>query len=362
MRVAVVVLQNPTLNAFVAGSTDKTKVALAVHFHSAILEPQLTDEEILAVVFHELTHVTKLHVLPEVREATQRYYVAVGGTEPIGALQIDDSRVRAHLTRWQELAGLAGAYSRRELGELPVGGNLADLFEWLLESLEPVCPGQVAEARAVQSELLAARAPLDGDLVVDSQRAARIKSSLDLLGACGRINSTMSLSQMFASEPQWPTYLHSVLRADELWLLEDPDALTALRILVGDRREKMRTEAAAFEHDLGTPWTAARYFSTEEQADDMSVRVSKAQRFAAPGVSLLMHRLLDDPALCDAAVAHDAVPYGVRLDDSHHATCWRIAHARQLAAGDNAPARRVSVEAEHGPWTPTRPSDGRPMY
>jgi len=362
MRVAVVVLQNPTLNAFVSGSTDTTKVALAVHFHSAILAPQLTDEEILAVVFHELTHVTKLHVLPEVRDATQRYYVAAAGTEPIGAVQIDDTRVRTHLARWQELARLVGGYARRELGDLPVGGNLDELFAWLLESLQPVCPGQVADVQTVRNQLLAERAPLDGDIVVDAQRAARIKTSLDQLGACGRLNSTMSLSQMFADEPAWPSYLETVLRTEELWLLDDPDALTSLRILAGDRREKMRAEATAFEHDLGAPWTAGRFFSTEEQADDMAVRVSKAQKFAAPGVSLLMRRLLADPALCDAAVAQGAVPYGVRLDDLHHATCWRIAHARQLAAGDDAPARSVSVEAERGPWTPTRPSDGRPMY
>jgi hypothetical protein len=360
-RVSVVVLQNDAINAWVAGTPDQTKVAVSVHFHSAILAPELGDEEILGVVFHELTHIAKLHVLPEVFEQTKRYYVA-DGAEPIGALQTDDTRVRSQVETWTNMAALAGAYSRAELSDMPFGGNLGALFTWMLQSVQPACPAQVADVVTIQSELAANVSWLDDDVAVTAQQKVRIDTALDLLSACSRTSSPLSISQLITGATDWTEYLHAALPADEQWLLDESDGVTALQILAGDRREKLRTAAQTFQRDVGVPWTAARYFSTEEEADDVSVRVTKAQKFAEPGVSVLMHRMMTDKGPCDGALASGHVPYGVRLDDSHHGTCWRIAHARQMSAGADSSARRVTVETARGVWTPTRPSDGTPMY
>lgn len=359
-RVSVVVLQNDAINAWVTGSTDWTKAVVSVHFHSAILAPELGDEEILSVVFHELAHITKLHVLPEVKDRTQRFYLA-DGAEPVGAFQADDARVRSHVLPWIETASLSGGYAKPELVDLPFGGNLGSLFTMLLQPLEAACATQVADVRAVQSEIVAGMSWLDDDVTATPQLATRIRTNLDRLSACARANNPFSLAQMLEGDTEWLDYLHTVLPADEQWLLDENDPVTALQILVGDRREKMRATAQTFEREVGAPWTAARYFSTEEEADDVSVRVTKAQKFAAPGVSTLMHRMMTESAACDGALAKAEVPYGVRLDDSHHGTCWRIAHARQMDAGADTTARRV-VDVERRPWTPTRPSDGRPMY
>jgi len=361
VRMSVVVLQNDVINAWVSGSTDQTKAAVSVQYHSSILAPELGDEEILAVVFHELAHITKLHVLPEVYEQTQRYYVAAGA-EPIGAFQTDDTRVRTHVQEWTKIAALAGAYTRPELKDMPFGGNLGALFTWMVQSLQPACPVQAAEVLTLQNELAAGISWLDDDVVATAQQAARIAPALDALGACSRTSSPLSIATLITGATDWSDYLHTALPADQQWLLDEQDGVTALQILAGDRREKLRSDALTFEREVGAAWTAARYFSTEEEADDMSVRVTKAEKFAEPGVSVLMHRVMTDRAPCDGALAKNEVPYGVRLDDSHHGTCWRIAHAHQLANAADTTARRVNVEVARPMWTPTRPSDGKPMY
>ncbi|MFN0252864.1 MAG: M48 family metalloprotease [Kofleriaceae bacterium] len=360
-RVSVVVLQNDVINAWVTGATDETKVALSVHFHSAILAPELGDEEILGVVFHELAHITKLHVLPEVHAQTMRYYLA-DGAEPIGAFQTEDTRVRPHVEAWVNMAAFAGPYTRPELSDMPFGGNVGALFTWMMESLESACPAQVAAVRTIQSELAANVSWLDDDVVANAQHKVRIDTALDLLGACSRTNGPVSIAQLTLGATDWTEYLRSAVPVDEQWLLDESDGVTALQILAGERREELRAAALTFQREVGAPWTAARYFSTEEEADDLSVRVTKAQKFADPGVSTLMRRMMDDKGPCDGALASGNVPYGIRLDDSHHGTCWRIAHARQMAASGDSSARRVTVETARGVWTPTRPSDGKPMY
>lgn len=358
-HVAVVVLPETTLNAFVTGSTDQTKAVLSVQYHTAILAPEIGDEELLGVVWHELAHATKLHVLPEVYDQTLRFYVA-DGAEPIGAFQSEDARVRGHVSTWTELAGFAGPYARPELRDLPLGGNLGALFGWMLEMQQPSCPAEVAEANALVGEVAMAESPLDEDIVLDAARSVRIQSVLDRLATCTR-NGALSINQLVAGDPAWTDYLASVIAPDERWLLDETDGITALQILAGDRREKLRAQAAAFQREVGKPFTAARYFSIEEEADDVSTRVSQKAKFAAPGVSLLMHRAMTNAAPCDDALAKKTVPYGVRLDDPHHGTCWRIAHAHQLAESSDASARREPVAAR-GMWTPTRPSDGKPLY
>lgn len=363
-RLSVVVVPNININAWVTGNTEATKVAVTVHYHSAILAPELGDEEILSVVFHELAHITKLHVLPEVHEKTQRFYLA-SGDEPVGAHQADNAQVRDHVARWIDAAAFAGPYTRPELADLPIGGNLGALFGWYLEGAAATCPTQVAEVQGIQNELVASISSADDDIVATAQQRARIVGALDRFATCARTGYAVSIHAMLGGDPEWNNYLSSVIPADQQWLLDEQDGVTALQILAGDRRDQLRATGQTFQRELGASLGAARYYSTEEEADDMSVRVSRSEGFATAGVEALMHRMLENAAPCDDALAKKQVPYGIHLEDTHHGTCWRIAHARQMKATPESTARSAPVVSEvdrHGPWTPTRPSNGKPMY
>ena len=358
-HVGVVVLDDPSINAWVTGSTETLKAALSVHYHSAILDPSLGDEEILGVVFHELAHVTNLHVLPEVYEKTQRYYVA-GDVEQIGAFQADNARVRTHETEWLDVASFAGPYTGAALLDLPLGGNLGALFAWYLDERQAACPTQIDAVRTLMSTI-GSSVGIDDDVIVTPQVAAQLPSALAALSACNEAAGAYSVRTMLSGDADWTDYLATAVAAEHQWLLDEPDGATALVILAGDRRSKLTSIAQAFKRELGAPWSKVRYFSTEEQADDVSVRATLAAQHAAPGVSLLMTRVLPDAAACETAITNKQVPYGVHLDDSHHGTCWRIAHARQLAKTPTTTARTLPV-APRATWTPTRPSTGEPMY
>lgn len=364
-RLSVVAVDDPTLNAYVTGSPDTGHAVLSVQYHSAILAPEISDDELLGVVFHELAHAVKLHILPEVYDKTQRFYVA-DGAEPIGSLQADDARVRTHVGEWQNLAWVAGPYAKAELRDLPFGGDFDVVFSTALQAQPNICVAQVTAYNTLRTEIQgSSTGVIDEDLVISAATSTRIRTTLDALASCMRQQgSKPSIRQLFANDPEWTSWLQSVVAANEQWLLDDDDALIAAMILIDDRRTQMRAMKQGFERDLGASWASARFFSTEEEADDVSVRLGKAHKLAAPGVSMLMRRVMGSgAAACDQAIAAQRAPYGVRLDDPHHGDCWRVAHAQQLASeADTSSARRVSAPVAREPWTPTRRPTGEPMY
>ena len=364
-HMSTVVVHDNTLNAWVTGVPEATKVALSIHLHSALLAPAISDEEILGVLFHELAHITKLHVLPEVKEATAQFYLAGGAAEPIGAAQPDDARVRAQVKPWIDLALVAGPYMQPELGDVPYGGDLGALLDEMAGAVPSQCTTEVSELYNLLRQIQTSTGIVDENITVTAQTGQFLDLALDRLVVCNNGYGARSINAVVGGT-EWGPHLMKVLAASEHWLLEEDDGLTALRVLVKDRREKLRALAQTLEHDLGVAWGSVRYFSTEEEADDVAAGVSTAQKLAAPGAEMLFYRLLGDRTACDRAITTGSVPYGARLDDAHHATCWRIAHGRQMAAaaassGMSANVRRPSV-VERGPWVPTRPATGEPMY
>jgi hypothetical protein len=94
----------------------------------------------------------------------------------------------------------------------------------------------------------------------------------------------------------------------------------------------------------------------EEEADDISARLSKANKLASTGVEDTMVVALEtEAAACENDIAAKAVPYGRDLVDNHHGACWRIAHARQLR-NQAQPARTLDVAPTRAAWVPTRPT------
>ena len=105
----------------------------------------------------------------------------------------------------------------------------------------------------------------------------------------------------------------------------------------------MRAIESKFATAQGQPWSSMRFYSYEEAADDMSVKVTKAAQLDTVGVAGLMMKMLPaaDQVKCEQSIAAGGlVPYGLNVADEHHGTCWRVAHARQLA---NAPMTRVAL-------------------
>ena len=121
-----------------------------------------------------------------------------------------------------------------------------------------------------------------------------------------------------------------------------------------DKKHRATSRAAAdsFAGATGDDWSRLRYFSVEEDADDVSTMVmhgagldptSIASFFRTVGLSAEVR------AACDAALPFPG--YGVDLEDPHHAVCWRIGHVQRESATYHArtPVQQVIPRAVRRP-------------
>lgn len=360
-RLALVLLDDPSANAWVTSNPDLGKAVLSVQVHTGIFLDSFTDDDLLGVLFHEIAHITKLHVFPDIRDRTLRFYLA-DGAEPVGAYQPDQAPVRDAVTRWLELAQLVGAHSTAALDDLPLGGNLDALFSIYLQQVPFACAPAAAGVNALYARYLPS--PLDDSLAIDATGTGEIDRALDVLGDCVAPHGQTMQGFIASLDAEWQAYVMSQFAADEQWLLPE-DAFAVLTLLTSDRRGKLLAIERQLATKVGKPWSAVRYFSTEEQADDIAVTMSQVAKMAEPGVAgFMLDALVEFRGACEERIASGTVPYGVRLDDDHHGTCWRVAHARQLASSAGTSARQLAgPDAQpRTPFVPTRQPDGKPMY
>jgi hypothetical protein len=362
-RVGLSVMDDPRINAFALADGDPGKVGMSVQIDRGLLENGLTDDQIVGVLLHELTHVVKLHALIDVQFLTRKYYVAYDG-EPIGAFEHEPKVARAAGIAWRAYAVMGGIANDPVYSDLPIDGNLANLFDQYATSVQtriPACIDAVNVVEHLRGTLN--RMPLDGSIPFSPAQQAAATGSLDMLHTCvaGDPFTLRDLASALGSA--WTVYLATELSGPEKTLL-DGRALESILALVQKRRSQLHRIEEAFTARTTAPWTALRYYSYEEEADDYSVRIGTAHGVDEVGVSATMFAVLGDarPA-CEAVLAAPPVPYGINLLDDHHAPCWRIAHARQLAAmltAHAAPALAPSPPRET--WTPTRRETPTPVY
>lgn len=359
-RLSVVVLDDPSENAFVIPSADGEKSTLVVTLLSGLLQPTYSDEAIAGVIAHELGHIVNLHVFPEVQDGFATYYIAAEGEEPIGDQQPFDARWHELGRAYAEISAEVGGDHQAGLGDVPDGGVIG-LAHYLFLSGVAVDLGACTSAA---DALLAEIDGIDSSLALDDAAVISAGQESALAIADGAFRGCMSSSGITyravdAELAEWglaPRILSTETNLYEL------DAASAFARLTRARRDDLAAREAAFTAETGQPWTAMRWYSPEEQADDTAVRYSRIDPLGMPGSAEALGNLLHDrgPA-CDAARASGTVPYGVNLHEPHHATCWRIEHAyRYDAMLDDRRPRRPSPR---GPaFVPTRRAPLVPIY
>ncbi|HEY4060197.1 MAG TPA: hypothetical protein VGM39_26465 [Kofleriaceae bacterium] len=352
-HLALVMLEDPSVNAFVTSDVETGKAALSIQVLAGLYVDGVTDDDIINVMFHELEHTYGLHVVQDVPAQIRRFYLA-DGSEPIGARQANDANIAERANQWRAMTEFAGPYDTGLLGELPYGGYVGALFADYLTNVRTRDNGTCGDAALSVQDLYAEIAPrsseFDQSLHLDDTISTRIKARLDALSACVA-HYPWSLQDFLAQEGQdWVSYMNTVLTPDEQWLLPE-SVFETITLLADDRHGQMRAIEDKFQQQIGKPWSDMRFYSFEEAADDMSVRVDQHIKavnpevyIEAPGVSGLMMKMMSvqDQVQCQQAIdAGGLVPYGLDVADEHHGTCWRVAHARQLWTAATPMARVV---------------------
>ncbi|MBX3160467.1 MAG: hypothetical protein KF773_31165 [Deltaproteobacteria bacterium] len=354
-RPALVIVEDETVNAFVMPEDlDQQRASFAVMVHTGTLAIPTTDDANLGLMMHELQHAVGLHVVASVKEGMALYYLADEGYEPIGREQRDDPGVREAASLWRARASEIGHLVNAELRGLPMGGDLQVVLRRVVQAGAQANPNACANARALLTSIAVdidtATDPISGAVALGASFGPRVTAALAALRTeC--VPSAPSFVEVVAElGGTTPQQIEAQLGAEDRALIGNKHIVDAIAALTEDRRAKMRAVEAAVPEVLGRPWTAIRYFSEEEDADDTSVPVLRAAGLDPAGLGTFLADVLLDPpasAACKDLLRAGAIPaYGVNLDDTHHGTCWRVHHIDQLAAAGRArPRKRIQVHA-----------------
>jgi len=360
-RPGLVFIEDSSVNAFVfPESLEKKRASFAVMIHSALLDAPTTDDATLGLVMHELRHAVGLHVVEGVPERIQQFYLASDYDEPIGADQTNNADVREAVTLWRGLAVEVGSFSNAELAGLPFGGFNQRMLKSVLgvgvQNNPTGCASTKEQLTAIFTDIANSLDPISTAPQVDAAMTQRITTAYTaardqcLAGFTGTYVEVAA--ELVGSTPEM---VEAELTPEDKALVTGVHVIDAIAAVTADRRTKMRTIESAFETQLGSPWTAIRFYSEEENADDTSVIVLRGAGLEPTGLgTFFLDVLMSKPEAdaCRAVLETGAVPhYGVDLLDTHHANCWRTYH--QQAFADSTARARMRAPTL-GPVAPVR--------
>ncbi len=354
-RPALVLVDKPMIQnaAFVYGEPEHNAQPFVVMVETPALASNVDATSLLGVMMHELQHAVGLHKLGTNDEKIRKFYVAPTGTDPLGRQQADDANLHQLGEAWQQAASQVGPYSQAELGGLPINGitnqMLLTVVNQALQGHPDICTAPVQALGAAQDAATANPDPLDGSLTSDlSTIAPQISDALAAMrDQClpnypyDVIDVGAALSMMTREQFQ------ATLEPRDVDLVAGKHFIDGLTALVEDRRASMRDAEAAFQTASGEPWSQLRYFSVEEDADDVSTIVMRAAHKDPDAMSkffLAVGLAPDAASACSAKVASGLPGYGVDLTDEHHAVCWRVGH-QQRAATEARTLTRPTIDS-----------------
>jgi hypothetical protein len=334
----LIVAEDAEINAFVFKPRDSELVPFTVVVLTGLLDLEPTEDELQGMVMHELTHAVGLHVLPGGGDLFRRYYVAPGESEPLGFLQDDDPAARRHGDEWRASAELIGPYSFEDLGGFPFLGQISQV---MLTGLGPVgatpeCNPALVAFDQLGQDLQARLNTLDLSLTLPAnpvrERADAIMAGIsDCLEEVGVTDDFFKVTG--ATFGVTADEVRSQLDPEIVAVVDGKVFADAINDLLLHLRGKMRQAEQGFEAERGEPFSRLRYFSTEENADDLTVPVLDEMGLDQAGAGNFFLKILDEESAVSCAEFLDAgepPPYGVDLGDEHHANCWRIDHVRRV--------------------------------
>ncbi len=348
-RVHLVLSSQPAPNAYV--TLKDGKAGLVVMVTLELIDLGAPDEELMGIVMHELEHTIALHVNPEVKAGFNKYYLAPVGSEPFGFEQTDNAMVRSLVEEWSDHAEAIGHLSDVELRGLPLSGVLATVFDKRL-AMQPVtagCTTARSELTMIRNAVIVATDPIDDGVTLSSTAPMTIQTAMGNIQTQCFVGFSMDAIDVVAAalgltRAQMLTQVPADLRP----LLEGQTYIQGMYNWAIYLRTKMREVEAKFMTMTGQPWSRARYFSTEEAADDSSVPVLRAMGLAADGGAKILPKLKPgvEEKCRPMVTAGAAIPYGENVVDPHHGLCWRAGHIDRLAKA-NLSARHVEPLVLH---------------
>lgn len=367
-RPALVLVEDASANAFVAPDLTSGKAGFAVMVQTGLFETGGSDDGAFGIMMHEFQHVVGLHIVADTKERTRKFYFA-DTREPIGTQEPDDSLARMYGERWRSLADDAGRFHDERLRALPMGGQFQQMLAAAVTqagaATEPACMQARAQLSAIANGIAGQIDPITSEIDVAADVPAKVDEGMAALEtACFTGFTRDAIGVLAAMNQTTPAMIEAAMDPSDVTLVKGKRFVDGYAALVIDRRAKLRQLEADLQRKHGKPWSRLRYFSTEEDADDISVTVLRGAN-VEPAYAItdffVSFLSADGKTRCTALLAaREVPPYGVDLTDEHHGTCWRAHHARQFAEAHDK-ARVRDDRAPFAPSTPMRVPIPRPL-
>jgi len=334
----IVLTDDPAVNAFAPYDPDLKVLPHAFIVNVGVFTTtngKATSAQLRGLIAHELGHHVLKHAWPDVHEKVERWYsvdTAVG--DGFGWQQKDNAALRTQGHRVIESELQTGGYAITEWhGNPRVGGWLRTTLDGIHDAAAQKASETCYAATIARDDLRSYVATLLDDMgtLQTGPRGVRTKISelsqayVDKELACTNVE-TDTLWTVWSKQLGVP---ESDLRkgtAKEYAALVDeaPSAASAIFALT----KRLDDDVIA----LGGSVAKLRYYSVEEEADDVSINILFRSEMDANGMALFLHDLaLTNKAekSCEAHVNAGEPAYGP-LRSAHHSTCWRVWHSRQL--------------------------------
>jgi hypothetical protein len=301
----------------------------------------VTREALRGLIAHELTHHVLKHSWPGHDKKAYRFYSTKAAKGAgFGFEQDDDPAMRESGEKYLRLAESTGDFPLREWNGVVRDASAAEVIRQELHreaaKATPTLCTQADEARAkldTHSETIL-------DYTFMSVRAAPAQLvELDTL-------SKAYVAAESACAASYPKTLFEVTA--ELFgktEAEVRESATPNDRAINDGASNAFDALAkiASTNDevlLGIDVSTLRYYTVEEQADDVAIEV--LSRIGADPLALTnflenLYVVGADRAACRKEIALGEPTYGI-LSSSHHSPCWRIAHGRALASWLTTPS------------------------
>lgn len=331
----LVLVDDTQPNAFAMSSNGS--IGLVVMVTPKLIDLGAPDEQLMGVVMHELEHAIGLHVLPQVNATFNKYYLAPAGSEPLGFQQADNPVVRALVEEWVDQAETVGYLDDVELRGLPITGQLTAVFDRRL-AMQPntaACATAKNNLASLRNTIVASANLLDDSITLNANAPAAVLNAMNAIQAQCFAGFTQDAIDVAAAHFKVTrAVMLAEVPIDLRPSIEGQTYIQGMYNWHGGLRTKMREIEARFQQMTGQPWSRARYYSTEEAADDSTVPVLRAMGLAADGAGLFLPKLVANlEPICRPLVdGNQPIPYGERLDDTHHGFCWRAGHIKAIAA------------------------------
>jgi hypothetical protein len=292
------------------------------------------DIPLRGLIAHELTHHVLKHKWPGVEDKIEIWYDASKAAADGFGFQQANSPATHDTGKKAQLYGLAtGDFSATQWnGVARPGSTIQSLVDALHQKAVATNAGPCGDADTASNALLTFADPL-------RDRATNtFNTTPDQLTQLGTLSSAYVTKETACTSVVTGTLFQFLATSNGTTEANIRSQASQPEIDANDKATSaydatLKLTAGYDQYITSTDLKNVRYYSFEEQADDVAVNLLAVIAFDKTGITkFLQQAILDDAGRteCDKLVTSEP-PYGI-MSDPHHSTCWRIWHTSKLAA------------------------------